>query len=199
MAQQKIQLRKIRDFGENFGDTFQFIRQEFKPLITSFILIAGIFILSSSILGGLYQKQALGFLDQLKTGVSAPTRTVAQTFTAGYFIFIAVTMLNIAAMRTIIAVYMKLYDETGESPTVQQVWGSFSKNLLRIFIHSLPQYLIMGVGLVFCAVPGIYLAVALMLYPFTIVNETTSFSWAFNRCPRVQQEPARWGRAEGGR
>ena len=129
----------------------------------------------------MYNKQALVFLDQLKTGVSAPTRTVSEIFSPGYFIFIIVTFLNIAAMRTVIAVYMNLYDETGESPTVQQVWAGFAKYFVRIFIFSLPQFLLMGIGLVFCLAPGVYLMVVLMVYPFIIVNETSSFGEAFSR------------------
>ena len=68
MAQQKIQLRKIRDFGENFSDTFQFIREEFKPLLVSFILVAGVFMLVTAIFSGLYQKSTFGFLDEIENG-----------------------------------------------------------------------------------------------------------------------------------
>ena len=183
MAQQKIQLRKIRDFGENFSDTFQFMRQEFKPLVTSFTLIAGIFILASSILGGLYQKQFFSFFTGFGSGtLTKPQQTFDTIFTTGYFIFIAITLLNISAMRTVIAAYLKLYDETGESPALQQVWAYFSKNFLRIVLYSIPQFLIIIIGFVFCAVPGIYLMVVLIPYPFVIVNETTSFTVAFNRC-----------------
>ncbi|HRI21466.1 MAG TPA: hypothetical protein PLA68_10960 [Panacibacter sp.] len=188
MAQQKIQLRKIRDFGENLGDTFQFIRQEFKPLASAFILISGIFILSSSILGGLYQKQAFGFLDDLKTGTVAPQNTFSNIFTAGYFIFILVTVLNISAMRTVIAVYMKLYDELDEPPTLQQVWSLFAKNFFKIFAYSIPQFILIVIGCLFCLAPGIYFMVVLMPYPFVIVNENQSFGDAFSRCINITKE-----------
>ena len=44
-----MELRKLRDFGENINDTFQFIRQEFKPLLKSFFAIAGVLILVTGI------------------------------------------------------------------------------------------------------------------------------------------------------
>lgn len=176
MAQQKIQLRKIRDFGENFSDTFQFIRQEFKPLITSFILIAGIFILATAILGGLFQKQMFGFLDQIKSGGSAIQQNVSSILTPGYFGFIIVTLLSMAAMQTAIIVYMKHYDEHGETPTVQQVWSGFAKYFLKVFLFSLAQLLLLIVSFLLCILPVFYAATVLMPLPFVIVNENRSFS-----------------------
>ena len=38
----KIQLRKLRDFSQNISDTFQFIKQELKPLLTAFVLVAAL-------------------------------------------------------------------------------------------------------------------------------------------------------------
>ena len=170
MAQQKIQLRKIRDFGENFSDTFQFIRQEFKPLITSFILIAGIFILATAILGGLFQKQMFGFLDQIKSGGSAIQQNVSSILTPGYFGFIIVTLLSMAAMQTAIIVYMKHYDEHGETPTVQQVWSGFAKYFLKVFLFSLAQLLLLIVSFLLCILPVFYAATVLMPLPFVNVK-----------------------------
>lgn len=65
MAQSKIQLRKIRDFGDNISDTFQFIRQEGKSLVLSFLVVGGIFMFINAIVSGIYQKQTFGFMDSL--------------------------------------------------------------------------------------------------------------------------------------
>src|SRR5438552_4109388 len=154
MAQQKIQLRKIRDFGENFSDTFQFIRQEFKPLLVSFTLICGIFILANAILTGLFQKETLTILDDMIKGVFYE-RTLP--FSPTYFILIGVSIVSLAAMRTVISVYMKYYDENGTSPTVQDVWKGFAKYFSRIFLFSIPRYVLIAVGFVFCIAPGVYL------------------------------------------
>src|SRR4051812_22752739 len=128
MAQQKIQLRKIRDFGENFSDTFQFIRQEFKPLLISFTLVCGIFILVNAILTGLFQKETLGILDNMVKGVFYE-RTIP--FTPTYFLLIGVSIMSLTAMRTVVSVYMKHYDENGASPSVQDVWRGFAKYFLK--------------------------------------------------------------------
>jgi hypothetical protein len=180
MAQQKIQLRKIRDFGENFSDTFQFIKQEFKPLLVSFILIAGIFMLATAIFSGLYQKDAFSFLDQIESGVFRES-AFSSTFTSMYFLFIIFTLLSITAMRTVIAVYLKYYDEYDATPTVQQVWTSFIKYFPRVLVFSIPTFLLIIIGLVFCLIPGIYLMVVFAPFVFIIVAEDASFSDAFSR------------------
>src|SRR3954468_12928780 len=104
MAQQKIQLRKIRDFGENFSDTFQFIRQEFKPLLTTFILIGGIFLLLNAIFAGMYNQQALGIYSALIKGVTYNGEAKYYSFfSPAYFLLMMLSVLTLSAMRTIIA------------------------------------------------------------------------------------------------
>ncbi len=185
MAQQKIQLRKIRDFGENFSDTFQFIRQEFKPLLISFTLIGGVFMLANAILTGIFQKKALSVLDDMVKGVFYE-RTVV--FTPAYFILIGVSIMSLAAMRTVISVYMKYYDENGTSPTVQEVWSGFAKYFFRIFLFSIPRYVLIVIGFVFCIAPGVYLLVVLMPFSFIIASENQSFGESFGRCFDIIRE-----------
>jgi len=169
----------MRDFGENFSDTFQFIRQEFKPLLTSFTLICGIFILANAILTGIFQKQALSILDDMVKGVFYE-RTVP--FTPTYFVLIGVSIMSLSVMRTVVSVYMKYYDENGTSPTVQEVWKGFAKYFLMIFLFSIPRYVLIIVGFVFCIAPGVYLLVVLMPYSFILTNENESFGESFRRC-----------------
>jgi hypothetical protein len=185
MAQQKIQLRKIRDFGENFSDTFQFIRQEFKPLLISFTLVAGIFMLINAILTGIFEKQALSVLDDMVKGVFYE-RTVI--FTPTYFILIGVSIMSMAAMRTVVSVYMKYYDENGVSPTVQEVWRGFVKYFLKVFLFSVPRYVLIIIGFIFCIAPGVYILVALMPYSFIIISENESFGESFGRCFDIIKE-----------
>ena len=182
MAQQKIQLRKLRDFGENFSDTFQFIRQEFKPLLTTFSLVAGIFILINAILTGIFQKSAFGFLDQFQKGILTKEPDFSSIISPMYFVTIGFMLVTITAMRTVIAVYMKYYDEHNESPTVTAVWTGFIKYFFKAFIFSFPQYLLIAVGFVFCLFPGFYFMIVFAPFLFVIVNEDLSFSESFSRC-----------------
>jgi hypothetical protein len=90
--------------------------------------------------------------------------------------------MSLAVMRTVVSVYMKYYDENGTSPTVQEVWRGFAKYFLRTFLFSIPRYVLIVVGFVFCIAPGVYLLVVLMPYSFIIANENESFGESLGRC-----------------
>lgn len=187
MAQQKIQLRKLRDFSQNISDTFQFIKQELKPLLTAFVLVAGAFMLVSVILSGIYQKEAFGFLDQIQSG-GLTSRNVFSFYTPGYFLSLLFSLVAFGAMITVIALYMKLSDENAESPTAADIWRLFGKYFFRIAIFSVLEGILVFVGFIFCLLPGIYFMVVLLPYPFIIVNEDKSIGQTFNRCFELIKE-----------
>ena len=41
---QKVEFRKVRDFGEVISDTFLFMKQNFKPLFKAFFYLCGFFL-----------------------------------------------------------------------------------------------------------------------------------------------------------
>ncbi len=191
MAQQKIYLRKVRDFGENLGDTFQFIRQELKPLLKSFFLISGIFMLGAAIVSGIYQMEIFGVFDKIEKNPSDDTgmgRIFGSIFTPTYFLIILLFVLGMVAMNVTVASYMKVYDQLETSPTLEQVWNEFKKYFLRALILSLLISVLIAVGLVLCVLPGIYLAVVFTPVVFIMVNEDASIGEAFSRCFALVKE-----------
>lgn len=183
MVQQKVQLRKIRDLSDNLSDTFQFIRQEFKPLVKSFILIAGAFLLANAIMSGIYQKTAFGFLDTLKSGGTGnETQMFNSIFSPGYFITIGLTWLSMLSMNVVVACYMKIYQEKNESPSSEEVWNYFICYFPKVILFSIPQIILVIIGLVFCIFPGIYLAFVFVPFQFIIVLEDADFGTAMSRC-----------------
>jgi hypothetical protein len=187
MAQQKIYLSKVRDFGENLGDTFQFIRQEFKPLFRSFALISGIFLLGAAILNGLYQMRMRSAFDRIETK-PGDFSFIGDLFNSTYFLFILMTLVGVVAMQLTIACYMKLYDRENASPTVEQVWAEFKKHfgsaLLLVFVMAI----LLAIGAVLCLLPGVYLWVVFSPAIMIMVNEETSFSDTFSRCFELVKE-----------
>lgn len=183
MAEQKIELRKIRDLGENLNDTFSFIRQNFKPLVTSFLGIAGVIMLANAILSGIYQGETTGnvFKDILsgRNTVRDPFSFIGPT----YFAMIMLGWLNYIAMNVVIVSYMKLYDlSQGRSPTIQEVWEEFKKYFLKVFLYSIPIGLVTLAGFAVCMFPGIYLAVVFAPFSIAVVVEDQTFSGAWSRC-----------------
>lgn len=183
MVQQKIDLRKIRDLSDNLSDTFQFIRQEFKPMIKSFLLIAGVFLLANAIMTGLYQKTAFGFLDNLGSGwFSSETQMLSTIFSPVYFITIGLTWLSLLSMNVVVACYMKLLMEKNESPNTEEVWNYFICYFPKVVLYSIIPIILVIIGMLFCLLPGIYLAFIFVPFQFIIVLENGDFATAFSRC-----------------
>lgn len=58
-TQEKINFRQDRDFGETFGVSIRFLKQNFKPFMACLLAIAGPFLLISAMAGAYYQSSAL--------------------------------------------------------------------------------------------------------------------------------------------
>jgi hypothetical protein len=183
MDQQKMELRKIRDFGEVLNDTFQFIKQEFKPLLLSFIVIAGIPILLSGIIGGLYQQDSMNGIIGILKGVQYRQRSFSEIFNGTYFLLIFLSVLSMVVMRLVLSVYVKLYDAKGRlSPTIEEVWKGTFRYLVPVFIYTIIIWLLIIVGMVCCIAPGIYFMVVFAPVSLVYVVEDLSFGEGFNRC-----------------
>jgi hypothetical protein len=185
MAEQKVELRKVRDFSENLNDTFLFIRQNFKPLVTSFLAIAGIFMLAHSILNGVYQGHVSGaFRDIINHRTSTPIDSpFATMFNGTYFVLLLLGLANYVAMHVVITCYIKLYDiKQGEAPTIEEVWNEFKKYFLKVLVYTIPITLLIIIGCLFCLIPGIYLAVVLTPFTIALIIDDATFGGAWERC-----------------
>lgn len=184
MAQQKIELRKTRDLSQNLNDTFTFIRQNFKPLVISFLAIAGIFMLANAILGGIFQRNVWGgaFRD-IFNGNRNIGYSPFSMLNGTYFFVAVLGWLNFIAMTTVIICYVKVYDQknSGE-PSVAEVWEEFKNHFLKVLIYSIPITLITIFGYAFCLLPGIYLSVVFTPFFIVVVFENGTFGQAWNKC-----------------
>lgn len=187
MAQQKIYLRKIRDFGENLGDTFQYLRQEFRPLIGSFVLIAGIFIVAAAVISGLFQTQISTIFEDMSENEEIAVE-IAGTFFGRYLIIIVFAMMAMAAMQTTIACYMKLYDLHGVSPRLEEVWNEFKRYYPKMLVLAILKLLIYIPAFALCILPGVYMLVVFAPMTWVVVNEDSSISDAFRRCFELIRE-----------
>jgi hypothetical protein len=182
MVEEKIRFRKVRDFGENFNDTFVFIKQNLKPLLLSFFAICGVFMLGKAIFGGIYESNSFGILDQFRLRASRGETSFSGIFTPEYFLYILFSLITYVAMKVVLAAYIKYYvDNDGAKPSIEEVWQIFKKYFFRVLIYSVPVFLLIVVGCIFCVLPGIYLIVVFVPFDIILVMEDCSFSDAFSR------------------
>lgn len=185
MTTTPLELRKIRDFGENLNDTFQFIKQEFKPLLTVFAAIPGIFILLAGVFGGEFQGDYFRDLMNAMKNQADPSQLSNPTdiLSLSYFLTIIFTVISFVVMRVTIAAYFKLYEQKGSvSPTVSEVWQVVLKYIFPITLYSIVLGILIVIGLILCLVPGIYYMVFFAPVNFIFVIEEVGFSAAWKRC-----------------
>lgn len=99
-----------------------------------------------------------------------------------YFVVLGMSLITYTVIQTCVAAYLRLYDQTGVSPSVKEVWDTTVTHLLPVFITGLLVLFMIMIGMILCLLPGIYLVFVLMPYPFVIVNERLSFFDAVSRC-----------------
>lgn len=188
MAESKIELRKIRDFGANLSDTFEFIRQNFKPLLMSFFAISGIFILLQAISYGAFEYKFFGNISRSAAGVGANNLLFMEGmfshyFTWPFYLYMVFAWLGYAAMNVCAGAYVKYYNShQQESPGVEDVWKIFKKYFLRVLIYTIPVAILASVGFLFFILPGIFLTVVFVPFPWVLMMEDASLGDAIQRC-----------------
>ncbi|MCX2431710.1 MULTISPECIES: hypothetical protein [unclassified Pedobacter] len=176
---ENIEFKKRRDFGQVINDTFTFMRQNFKPLIKTYFIFCGLFVLASMSTMLMQQYKTVNVINTMGTGASSPGLGL---YGIEYFLSIIFSLASYASMTVAILSYLAIYVQKGnQTPTTEEVWGFFKYYFWRVFGSSILLLLMVLVGFIFCLVPGFYLFpfVALM-FPIMVI-ENASLSYAFGR------------------
>jgi len=185
METSPINLKQKRDFGDVFNAAFTFIKQEFKPLGKAMLFFVLPFLLISAILSvfiNIEQQKAVHMLRPDNPAFAAsPFSSLATVYK-----YVALTMLvylfAITAMRCTLYGYIKAYNEKGKDNfTIDDVWSEVRKFFFPVLGTSLLITMMVGLGLVFCIVPGVWLGVSLSLIYVSMMLEGKGMSSAFSR------------------
>lgn len=183
MDSSKMELRKLRNFSDNINDTFQFLKQEFKPLLGCYIAICGIFIVLSSVASGLYQRESMVGFSRIFKGLDYQQRSFNDVFNLNYFLLIFLGILSYVLMHIVVAVYFKLYVQKSRiSPTIEEVWKESLRFVFPIFFYTIVYTIITIISAFFCLVPFFYFAVVFAPFTLIYVVEEVSFTQGFSRC-----------------
>ncbi|MDO8952458.1 MAG: hypothetical protein Q7U86_07520 [Draconibacterium sp.] len=169
MTEKEIEFRKKREIGDIFTDSFEFIRQEFKPISKLMAVYVLPFMLLYGIVQVYLQKNVIGKFDL------TDTETLLENIGPLYlnvFLFllfgIFVQSLLIATYYSYIEVYVKKgkgnFDFAEITPLL------FSNGLLAIGA-SLVISIIVMFGLILCFIPGIYFANTLSIAFIILIFE----------------------------
>ncbi|MBT8378077.1 MAG: hypothetical protein KJN64_02480 [Ignavibacteria bacterium] len=176
MAQAKIEFRKVRDFGQLLSATFEFIRQNFKLLFKSNLLIAAPFILLAGVFMGLYQSSLFDFSSQPDI----------ESFGIPFLISIVFLMFSYLIITMVTYSYIILYknSEFG-SFDIDDVWKKTKSNFWMLLFTGIGFAVVVFFGFLLLIIPGIYLSVALSIIYIVRMEEGVSLFDAINRCIKI--------------
>ncbi|WP_413669850.1 hypothetical protein ACEN9X_07880 [Mucilaginibacter sp. Mucisp86] len=174
-----IELRRIRDFGEIINDTFSFLKQNFKPLFSSLLVICGFFVLMGTVTTAFSQISIYSSVDSNQVsdyssnGLNVGLGVIANglvTVLSQFFVYLT--------SLCFVAVYL---EKKGEKPTPQDVWNYFKHYFFRSLGSAFLLLILACLGLLFCVIPGIYLMNIFYLVLPIMVMENASFNYSFNK------------------
>jgi len=187
-----IELSKTRDFGEIIADSFLFIKQNFKPLLSCFFVFCGFFLLAGLVTGIMEQIRVVDLLNNAASETYGPVSTRSRfghIFELGTILTLVFALLSHISLVLAIMCFMTLYKQKGNiAPTNAEVWEYFKFFFFRVLGGSVLNFIIFVVGLVFCLIPGLYLLPALSLMLPIMVVENTTYGYAFNQSFRLVKE-----------
>ena len=176
MDQNKIEFRKVRDFGGLLNVTFDYIKKNFKVLFKSNLLISAPFILLAGVFLGIYQSSMFNFTsDNVLPQIGIPFLLSMVFLFLSYFVITVVTYSHLL-------VYMQ--SETG-TIDIDDIWQTVKKNFFMILFTGIGNTVVVGFGFIFLIIPGVYLAIALSLIFIVRLEEGLGFVAAIKRCTKL--------------
>lgn len=180
---EKINFHETREFGDLINVTFQFIRQNFKPLGKALLFIAGPFVLltglfTSTVLIKVFTKFHPGQITSFGSWLNSMA-----PFSMLNYVFLFITN---AVMAGVVYEFIVSYDKFGpEGFTFNDLLEDLKSDSLHILGIAFLSALIITAGVFLFLLPGIYLAI--ILSPVIIVSlyEQKGFFESFERCRRL--------------
>ncbi|MBN1252089.1 MAG: hypothetical protein JXR51_11335 [Bacteroidales bacterium] len=180
MENQYINFKRERDFNGLISNTFDFIKQEFKPLGKALLTYAGPFILITAFIAAMYQSS---IYSSPKDFASSNIFDVySKMFSGLYFLFIISSIISNTVLILTIYSYIKLYVTKGKGNFAEEEIKHLTfKNFVPVFFSLIVMSFMIAIGSILFIVPGIYLAISLSLVMGIMILEDKTFNEAMTR------------------
>lgn len=184
---QKIEFKKVRDFGEIINDMFRFVRDNFKPLFKVFIYLCGFFILTGIIVSVMQQMHLQSV--PKRVGSAFGFANLLDAFSWNYFLVLFVSIGSYTAITVSTLSFISLYIQKGkEAPSPEEVWAYFKYYYFRTFLSSIIISLFFCLAFAACLVPGIYVFPAMSIFFPIMILENANFQYTFSRSFRLLKD-----------
>lgn len=174
-----MNLYEKRDFGQKINATFEFIRENFKPLLLSLSYIVLPFTLITAVV-------QVFLLQELLQG---KTITGLAVFTPTYFVSLVLSIINTMMVYLTVNGYLLEYEEGARDITPAQVWQRVGREILPALWLTLLATLFTVFGFFLFLLPGIYLMGILPFMYMVFTREQRGALDTVLRCQQLTQSP----------
>ncbi|WP_394749750.1 hypothetical protein [Spongiimicrobium salis] len=182
MTENYIEFKKQRELGEIISDTFAFIRVQFKPFFKAFFTIVGPYLLAMLICLSFYLYIIGDQFNFIDAQYSDSVPNLFMVFLVALLYIISIVAVYTISQSTVLH-YIKSYAASNGQVDMNEVRRNVYKSFWSFIGLGILVGLSVGVGLLFCLIPGIYLYVPLSLafsiLVFTNKDVMDSYSYSF--------------------
>lgn len=172
-----IILVQERDFGQKINATFDFIIQNFKPLVLSLLYISSPLSLVGGFFMGSYQSGILKIQRDVWESGSSSFDDIYKILGTFFLLILA----NIPS-SLVIGAYFLEYEEGNRNITPEAVWNRLKGYIGKALVFNLVMGIIIFIGILFFIIPGVYIGVALSLMTMVLMRENLDLGDTFRRC-----------------
>lgn len=150
-----IDYQQTRDFSRKINATFEFVRQNFKPLSKSILFIAGPAVLVGAMMGGAFMGDYMGMIQSMQSNPEAITNyfTTASVWLQLLLMFVFLLVGFVVAIATINN-YIILYGEKKSNQIeVSEVWERVRSTFWVYLVTSLLFFVVGIVAYVVLLIP----------------------------------------------
>lgn len=176
-----IILVQERDFGQKLNATFDFIIQNFKPLVLSLLYISGPFSLVGGFFMGSYQSGILKIQRDVWESGSSSFNGIYQILGTVFLLSFFLILAHIAS-SLVIGAYFLEYEEGNRNITPEAVWNRLKGYIGKALVFNLVMGIVIFIGILFFIIPGVYIGVALSLMTMVLMRENLDLGDTFRRC-----------------
>ncbi len=175
-----INFKKQRELGSILTDIFKFIRLNWKSLFGMIFKIAGPALLimlgayvfyMQSIVGGFGMLESVGSLSQFSA-----------TMILSFLVLMLAGVVYYALLNGVVLHYIKSYVKNNGVALKDEVSEGVKNDFWKLIGTSFLVGIIVGVGTMFCVIPGIYLGVVLSVAYAVVVFEGKEVSDTISHC-----------------
>lgn len=172
---QTIQFKKQREIGDIITDTFRFIRENYKSLLSYIIKTTGPFFLVLAIAVGYYTYSAAGNPFESFSGDIG-------NFIISFFLLVVSLLLFYSALYGTILHYIKCYITNEGIVKESDVKAGVKKDFFKLLLLAFLSGILIIAGFILLVIPGIFLIVPLSVAGAVLVFKDYSVSESISYC-----------------